>query len=940
MPFTFKLSKRLALSKAAVIASAALSLACPDRNPTALEAPFPPLMANVTPAPAISVVASSNDGNIPANTLDQNLATRWSAYGDGQWIRYDLGSSMLVSSVEIAWYRGNEWASVFNIEVSSDAVTWTRVLAGRSGGQTTQPERYGFAAMVARYVRIVGHGQWSDTTLLGLWNSITEVVVLVASVTNPAVPVPVASVVASGNDGNIPANTLDQNLATRWSAYGDGQWIRYDLGAARAIGSVSLAWYRGNEWTSVFDIEVSSDTVTWTKVFSGRSSGLTLRAEGYAFPTESGRYVRVVGHGQWKGTTRVSLWNSLTEVTIFATDDSVAKSATVQTFVASGNDGNIPQNTLDQSLGTRWSSHGDGQWIRYDLGATMALGSLDIAWYRGTEWASAFDIEVSSDAVTWTRVFSGKSSGQTLQLEGYPFATATGRYVRIVGHGQWNGAVLLSLWNSIAEVAIRTQQLPPPPPPPDPPPPPPPAPPPAPPPVPPPPPPPPPPPAAPGTVTDLTVRDVTDTAATLSFTEVSDGSGQPASYDVRVGLAPISWGSGLPSVTRGTCATPLVGASIGAVRTCTVLGLQPGTTYEFQLVAFRGTLNTDAVFGALSNVARTTTAPSTAPVASISINPSSASLLLGAAQQFAAVLKDAKGNVLSGRPVTWTSSAALTALVSSTGLATGLEAGAATISATSEGRSGTASVTVTSASGSPQPGAGSTIVFQDGFESGTLNLWDQVPNTGRYSVSSTAARVKTGSRSLQALYSPTNTYGVITRWFMPGYDEVYVRFYAMFEEGFVNPGMHFFVLAGNRIDDQSSSMGKAAIVPNGTDFFYAGLDPEYNVQDPILRPFHFYTYWPDMSCCYGNRFYQTSPKTALVGGQWHELVFHIRLNTPGQANGNQTLWVDGVKTIDVQNMRWRTTTDLRLNQIRFDNWMDAGPQTQFIWVDDVTVWTP
>lgn len=240
----------------------------------------------------------------------------------------------------------------------------------------------------------------------------------------------------------------------------------------------------------------------------------------------------------------------------------------------------------------------------------------------------------------------------------------------------------------------------------------------------------------------------------------------------------------------------------------------------------------------------------------------------------------------------------------------------------------------------PQPGPTATIIFHDDFESGTLERWEQIPNTGRYSISTAERRVKSGTRSLQMLYTKTNSYGVLTRWFMPGYDEVYVRFSVMFEEGFVNPGMHFLVLAGNRTDNQASATGKAGVQPTGNDFFYAGLDPEYDPRDPTLRPFHFYTYWPDMSCCHGNRFYQIPTEIPLIGGKWQEVVFHIKLNTPGQDNGSETLWIDGVKKIDVQNLRWRTTTDLRLNQIRFDNWMEVGPKTESIWVDDVTVWRP
>jgi uncharacterized protein YjdB len=444
----------------------------------------------------------------------------------------------------------------------------------------------------------------------------------------------------------------------------------------------------------------------------------------------------------------------------------------------------------------------------------------------------------------------------------------------------------------------------------------------------------------PGTVTDLAVASVTDSSGTLSFTEVSDGTGLPASYDIRFAAGAISWASAT-AVTRGSCTAPVVGSVIGAVRTCTVLGLQAGTTYEFRLIAFRGTLNLNAVFGGLSNIARAATAPSTAAVATVAISPASASVSLGATQQLSAVVKDANGNVLTGRTVTWTSNSTAVALVSSSGLVTGLALGSATITATSEGKSGTAPITVTSASVGPQPGPTATIIFQDGFESGTLSLWQQIPANGRYSVATDAARVKSGTHSMQALYTPTNTYGTITRWFMPGYDEIYVKFHVMFEEGFDERyGLHFLTVAGNRIDNPSSASGKAGVVPNGTDYFYAGVDPEFINGDAPLKPFHFYTYYPDMSCCYGNRFFQSSPKTPLIAGQWHEVVFHIKLNTPGQYNGSQALWIDGVKKIDVQNMRWRTTTDLTLNQIRFDNYMSAGPKTEYVWVDDLTVWRP
>src|SRR5688572_22988694 len=110
----------------------------------------------------------------------------------------------------------------------------------------------------------------------------------------------------------------------------------------------------------------------------------------------------------------------------------------------------------------------------------------------------------------------------------------------------------------------------------------------------------------PATVADLRVTARTDTSLSLAFTAVDDGTGLPASYDVRVAAAPISWG-GASSVARGSCTTPVSGAAIDSTVRCTVLGLRPATAYEAQLVPFRGTLNLNAVFGELSSIARAST---------------------------------------------------------------------------------------------------------------------------------------------------------------------------------------------------------------------------------------------------------------------------------------------------------------------------------------------
>ena len=83
-------------------------------------------------------------------------------------------------------------------------------------------------------------------------------------------------------------------------------------------------------------------------------------------------------------------------------------------------------------------------------------------------------------------------------------------------------------------------------------------------------------------------------------------------------------------------------------------------------------------------------------VASVAVTPVAVSLSVGSSAQLTAATLDANGNTLSGRVITWLASDASRASVSASGLVTAVAAGVTAISATSEGKSGVATVTVTS----------------------------------------------------------------------------------------------------------------------------------------------------------------------------------------------------------------------------------------------------
>lgn len=83
------------------------------------------------------------------------------------------------------------------------------------------------------------------------------------------------------------------------------------------------------------------------------------------------------------------------------------------------------------------------------------------------------------------------------------------------------------------------------------------------------------------------------------------------------------------------------------------------------------------------------------PVASVTVSPASAGIRVAGKVQLTATVRDGAGNVLSGRATAWTSDAPGVATVNASGLVTGVAPGSATITATCEGKSGTASIAIT-----------------------------------------------------------------------------------------------------------------------------------------------------------------------------------------------------------------------------------------------------
>jgi rhamnogalacturonyl hydrolase YesR len=118
---------------------------------------------------------------------------------------------------------------------------------------------------------------------------------------------------SSYQDPNVPDNTLDGDLSTRWSDEGDAQWISYNLGEARTVEYIKIAFFRGNRRITTFDVQLSLDNTNWTTVLSSQaSSGSTTGLETFDFADTSAQYVKIISHGNTENR-----WNSYTEVEIW-----------------------------------------------------------------------------------------------------------------------------------------------------------------------------------------------------------------------------------------------------------------------------------------------------------------------------------------------------------------------------------------------------------------------------------------------------------------------------------------------------------------------------------------------------------------------------------------------------------------------------------------------
>lgn len=105
----------------------------------------------------------------------------------------------------------------------------------------------------------------------------------------------VTNVTSSGSQNTFPpTNAVDNNYNTKWwSTLIANPSITLDLGSAKSLCGVDIAWADGNSHPYRFNVSVSTDGNNFSNVLSGSSTGTTTTSEKYSFVPTQARFMKI-----------------------------------------------------------------------------------------------------------------------------------------------------------------------------------------------------------------------------------------------------------------------------------------------------------------------------------------------------------------------------------------------------------------------------------------------------------------------------------------------------------------------------------------------------------------------------------------------------------------------------------------------------------------------
>ncbi len=192
-----------------------------------------------------------------------------------------------------------------------------------------------------------------------------------------AQPLEIKKVEASTHDGNVPKNTIDESLSTRWSAQGEGENITYELSGMDEVRYLQASFYKGDSRKAFFEVQISNDQVNWVKIEENlESAGVTEGFQNFDIANVDAKYVRIVGYGNSEND-----WNSINEIKIYGIPEALKAGTTTKKELKA-----YPNPTAGNiNLDLRDISFNQGAIHVYNMAGALVYKKENILPYQATE---------------------------------------------------------------------------------------------------------------------------------------------------------------------------------------------------------------------------------------------------------------------------------------------------------------------------------------------------------------------------------------------------------------------------------------------------------------------------------------------------------------------------------------------------------------------------
>jgi len=351
---------------------------------------------------------------------------------------------------------------------------------------------------------------------------------------------------------------------------------------------------------------------------------------------------------------------------------------------------------------------------------------------------------------------------------------------------------------------------------------------------------------------------------------------------------------------------------------------------------------------------------STAPVEAVILAPAADNLLIGDSQQLIALVKDGKSRPLAGRDISWASLDPEMATVSPTGVVSGRGPGAARIIASSEGRSGTAVITVwptradTAECDAPKPG----WIWCDDFEKDRLSSYfahashdgdfERRPGVGYGgSVGMRARFSRTGQvqggflhlaigKTPWSYLRPVDAGTAI-------YREIYWRHFVKLQVGWIGGG-------GNKLSRAQAIVNRdwaqammahvwSGVLPD-REAYHLAIVPASTTDESgrvLGTDYNDFAHFRWL----GHAWSRTPIFDQTHVGKWYCVEAHARLDDPRRSNGVFELWINGGLEARMDGLNWQGTYgEYGINTVFLENYWNSGaPQPQERYFDNFVVST-